>query len=88
MRPIIRNFAPHCRTPPGVRELKQNQRPESPRPPDGRTPPGVRELKLLTELLIAESYRRTPPGVRELKLSKGEMEEGTNVVAPLPGCVN
>ena len=34
-----------------------------------RTPPGVRELKLLTEFLIAESYRRTPPGVRELKLS-------------------
>ena len=62
----------HCRTPPGVRELKLGS---SYNAPDNvrRTPPGVRELKHAFGRVLGIWNSRTPPGVRELKLWTAEV---------------
>ena len=60
----------YCRTPPGVRELKQAMMPILWLLVSSRTPPGVRELKhRKRSYTLRSEERRTPPGVRELKLS-------------------
>ena len=53
-----------------------------------RTPPGVRELKPAGLVGGTSLLGRTPPGVRELKQLQGELRSSSDLVAPLPGCVN
>ena len=64
----MRIFEHCCRTPHGVRELKQFLGLFGCLKGLCRTPHGVRELKLAGLLLIFLVMCRTPHGVRELKL--------------------